>query len=259
MDGHLTDKGYWDGTYTGRKRQPPLSIEGSKNYSNRVLFSELLKTGLEGKRIVEIGAGDSAWLPYLAKRFPTSQFVGIDYSEGGCKLLSERAQTMGVNIEVVYEDLFSEYSPLHGSFDTAISIGVVEHFDDLGHVLSVMKRYLKRGGVLFTVIPNMAGILGSLTRVWNSMVYSKHNPHDWDSFLLGHHKAGLEITCGGYLCSNNFAVLSSCFPDRKGLSWQMSRGLVAVTLAIWSIESVIGSLPSSRTFSPYIYAISRVP
>ena len=253
----LTDKIYWEGTYSNRKRQPFLSIDGFKNYSNRVLFSKLREIGLEKKRILEIGAGDSAWLPYLAKQFPTSEFVGVDYSEGGCKLLSERAHALS-NIEVVHEDIFLQSSKLHGSFDVAISFGVVEHFDDLTHVLCVMKRYLKQGGVLFTLIPNMAGVVGDLTRLWNLAVYEKHNPHDWDSFLLGHQRAGLELISGGYLCSNNFAVLSSCFKERRGLSWQMSRILVAVSLAIWLIESSVGGLPPSRTFSPYIYATSRI-
>ena len=258
MAEELTDKRYWEGTYNGRKRQPPLSIEGFKNYSNRMLFSKLLETTLEGKRILEIGAGDSAWLPYLAKQFPTSEFVGVDYTEIGCNLLRERAQRMKVAIEVVQEDMFSEDSPLHGTFDTVVSFGVVEHFQDLGKVLSTIKRYLKRNGLLFTVVPNMAGVLGTLTRVWNTAVYRKHNPHDWDAFSFGHRQAGLEIISGGYLCSNNFAVLSGCFDKKMGLSWHMCRALVGVTLAIWSVENVLGSLPTSRAFSPYIYATSRI-
>lgn len=256
-DGKLTDRAYWEGTYNRRKRQPPLSIDGFKNYSSRLILNRLLETGMENKRIAEIGAGDSAWLPYLAKRFPSSQFAGVDYSENGCALLSERAHGMAVNVKVVQEDMFAEHSPLHGTFDTAFSFGVVEHFDDLGHVLSAKRRYLKHGGTLFTIIPNMAGVLGTLTRMWNRKVYDKHNPHDWSSFLLGHQQAGLDVVSGGYLCSTNFGVLSSCFPERRGLPWQMSRVLVAATLAIWSVENLAGNFPASKTFSPYIYAVSR--
>lgn len=182
----LTDKTYWEGTYSHRKSQPSLNVDGFVNYPNRLILSKLLETNMKNKRILEIGAGDSAWLPYLAKQFPSSQFVGVDYTESGCTLLSERAHRAGANVEVIHEDMFVESSQLHGTFDIAISFGVVEHFDDLGHVLAAKKRYLKHGGVMFTLIPNMAGVLGTLVRIWNCEVYDKHNPHDWVSFIRGH-------------------------------------------------------------------------
>lgn len=253
----LTDKTYWDGTYTRRKTQHPLNVESCIGYPNRLILAKLLEADLTNKRILEIGAGDSKWLPYLARKFPSSQFVGVDYSENGCMLLSERVSKENANVAVVHEDMFVEDSQLHSSFDIAISIGVVEHFDDLGRVLSVKRRYLKPGGIMFTLIPNMAGVLGTLTRMWNREVYDKHNPHDWESFLQGHKQASLEVISGGYLGSNNFGVLSACFPERRGLSWLTSMVLVAASVATWWFEDKFGNFPSSKTFSPYLYAISR--
>ena len=121
----LTDKSYWESTYSRRNSQPPLAFNGFTNYSNRLILNKLLETDMKNKRILEIGAGDSAWLPYLAREYPSSQFTGVDYAESGCALLSDRAHQAGVNIEVVQEDMFSEDSHLHGSFDIAISLGVV--------------------------------------------------------------------------------------------------------------------------------------
>lgn len=253
----LTDKAYWEGTYSRRNDRQSLNVDGFVNYSNRLILNKLIEINLESKSILEIGAGDSVWLPYLAEKFPSSRFVGIDYSDSGCALLSERVNKENVNVTVVHEDMFAEDSPLHGSFDVVISFGVVEHFDDLGHVLAAKKRFLKQDGVMFTLIPNMAGALGALTRIWNREVYDKHNPHDLASFLRGHQQAGMEIIQRGYLGSTNFGVLSSCFPERKGLSWQMSRVLVAMSLAILWFEDKFGDFPTSKIFSPYIYAVSR--
>lgn len=253
----LTDKTYWDGTYDRRIGHPSLNVEGFKNHSNRLILSKLFEMDMENKRILEIGAGDSVWLTYLATKFPSSQFVGVDYSERGCMLLAERANKENANIDVIHEDIFVDNSRLHGSFDIAISFGVVEHFDNLERVLVAKARYLKHGGIMFALIPNMAGILGALARIWNREIYDKHNPHDWGSFLQGHQQADLEVVSGGYLGSSNFGVLSSCFPERRGLSWQMSRMLVAASLATWWFEDKFFNLPTSKTFSPYIYAISR--
>lgn len=253
----LTDKPYWEGTYNRRTSKPILRVNGFRGYLNRLILSKLLETGMKNKQILEIGAGDSMWLPYLAKKFPSSQFVGVDYSEGGCALLSERAGSEGLDIEVVNEDMFVEDSRLHGTFDVVFSFGVVEHFDNLSYVLAAKKRYLKHDGVMFTMIPNMAGVMGKLAKTWNREVYDKHNPHDWLSFSLGHQQAGLDVVSGGYLGSNNFGVLAACFPDQKGLSWHINRTLIVASMAIWSVENKFGKLPCSKTFSPYIYAISR--
>ena len=84
-----------------------------------------------------------------------------------------------------------------------------------------------------------------------------HNPHDWNSFLEGHRKAGLTVISGGYLGSGNFGVLSSCFKKHEGLSWHTYVLLTRLSKAVWLLESKLGDLPGSRMFSPHIYAISR--
>lgn len=253
----LTNKDYWESNYRRRRSQVRLKIDGFANRSNRLILKKLLELSLDGKRILEIGAGDSLWLTYLAKQFPSSKFVGLDYTEAGCALLFERASAEKVDVEVIHEDMFVEISRLHKSFDAVISFGVVEHFDNLASVLSVKRRYLKDDGLLFTLIPNMSGVLGALARKCNHEVYDIHNPHDLNSFLLSHQQARLEVISGGYLGSSNFGVLSGCFPERQGLSWQLSRALVAASLASWWIEDRVGNLPCSRIVSPYIYAISK--
>lgn len=88
----LTDGSYWEDTYARRKSGLSFNVEGFRGHVDRLILKKLLEAGLENKRILEIGAGDSAWLPYLARRFPSSQFVGVDYSLTGCALLSERVR-----------------------------------------------------------------------------------------------------------------------------------------------------------------------
>ena len=254
----LTNVRYWERTYERRQHtRSQLAVDGTRNYMNRLILHRLDGVGLERKRILEIGAGDSAWLPFLAKKYPSSEIAGIDYSESGCTLLTERAREAGARIEVVHEDMFVEHCRLHGAFDVVFSIGVVEHFDDLGEVLRAAKRFLKRDGVMFTLIPNMAGVLGTLARKWNRAVYETHNPYDLSSFVLGHRDAQLTIDSANYLGSTNFSVLSACFPEERGISWQMARVLMAMSRATWWMEERVGEFPLSKTFSPYIYSISR--
>jgi 2-polyprenyl-3-methyl-5-hydroxy-6-metoxy-1,4-benzoquinol methylase len=253
----LTDKAYWDGTYRSRKPSSARGFDSFLNYSNRMILGKLRQIELANKQVLEIGAGDSLWLPYLAKAYPASRFTGVDYSERGCALLHDRTVEEGVDVRVVHQDMFAPQSDLHGQFDVVYSLGVVEHFDDLARVLETQRRYLKPGGVMFTLIPNMSGLLGTLTRAWNRAVYDKHNPHDRERFLQGHRDAGLHVQAGGYLGSCDFGVLASCFPQRKGLAWQCNRALIAGSVLGWWLEDRLGMAPTGRLLSPYIYAICR--
>ncbi|ALA60773.1 class I SAM-dependent methyltransferase [Nitrospira moscoviensis] len=254
----LTRPEYWEQGYVAREEGTEYRF-GWRDYANHLLAKKIEDIGLDGKRVLEIGAGDSPWLPYFAGKYPGGRFAGLDYSQAGCERLAKRAAALGgaSSIEVHHQDLFAAHSELHGRFDLVVSFGVVEHFADLAHALAAKRRYLKDGGLMCTVIPNMAGVLGRLTRRFNRSVYDMHNPHDWESFLDGHRRAGLAVLSGGYLGSSNFGVLSSCFRERRGLAWHTYVLLTRLSKAVWFLESRFGDLPASKTLSPYIVAVSR--
>lgn len=255
---NLTEKEDWERGYAARHKLDDIQMDW-RSVTNRVIANKIEELELAGKAILEVGAGDSQWLPYFATKHPDSRFVGIDYTKRGCERLVKRASALrsAGTINVYQEDMFTDHSNLHGQFDVVISFGVVEHFTDLSYPLSAKRKYLKAGGMMFTLIPNMAGSIGRLTKVFNRGVYETHNPHAWGSFLDGHRKAGLEVISGGYLGSTNFGVLSSCFNEPGGLFWHGYVFLTRLSKAIGFIESKFGTFPSSKTFSPYIYAVSR--
>jgi 2-polyprenyl-3-methyl-5-hydroxy-6-metoxy-1,4-benzoquinol methylase len=254
----LTKIEYWDQGYVARHEAAELTFDW-RNHVDCLIAGKIEGIGLEGKRVLEVGAGDSMWLPYLAKKYPGAHFAGVDFSHAGCRRLADRvaAAHTPLTIDIHNEDMFAAQSVLHGAFDVVLSFGVVEHFTDLPAALLAKRRYLADQGRMFTLIPNMAGSIGSLTKRFNRQVFDMHNPHDWKSFLDGHHRAGLTVTSGGYLGSSNFGVLSSCFEHRSGMSWHAYVFLTRLSKAISLAESRLGNLPVSKTFSPYIYAISR--
>jgi SAM-dependent methyltransferase len=253
----LTEKEYWDESYRYGRDFGELDVQGFRNRFQYLICNKIEDIGLLNKSVLEIGAGDSQWLPYFAARYRSSAFAGLDYSEAGCARLAERARRGGVTIEVHHEDMFATESRLHGMFDLVMSFGVVEHFDDLAVPLSAKRRYVADRGRIFTLIPNMAGAIGHLSKVYNRRIYDMHNPHDLESFLDGHSRAGLIVESSGYLCSTGFGVISSCFERRAGLSWQTYVLLTRLSKVVWLIEHHLGSLPATRFFSPYIYAVSR--
>ena len=153
-------------------------------------------------------------------------------------------------------NLFKPDPALRGRFNLVYSIGVVEHFSSLPEVLIAVKHLLAADGTMLTILPNMTGILGVLTRRYSRQVYDLHVPHDVSSFLRGHGAAGLTVRASGFLCSTNFGVLSSCFHGPTDRGWKVYRWLSRLTTVLWFLESKLGELPHSSLFSPYIYAVS---
>lgn len=255
--GQITTKQYWDATYSERSSLRPISLDGWKNYCAKKTYDIKYSLGLQNKKVLEVGGGGSSWLAFLSSEFPTSTFVCLDYSDEGIEILRAYAEEHGLkNLEFKKKDFF-DVSEDEGRFDFVYSHGVVEHFQDLPSVLLAHSTYLKNDGVMLTIIPNMAGILGVITRWLNRAVYDIHVRHDLKRFSCAHRMAGLAIVDSGYICSNNFGVLSSCISGKRGGKYQSYKILSHVSKASWYIESKFVEFPKTALFSPYLYVVSR--
>lgn len=223
------------------------------------LIREKIETlSLSGKRVLEVGAGDSTWLLCFAGAYPAARLHGLDYSEPGCAALKARAEREKRDVQVHHGDMFSPPADLQAAFDVVLVFRVVEHFADLARPMAAKKSFLKEIGRLFTLIPNMAGVMGWAFNKAAPEVYDIHNPHGFSSFLAGHDRAGLTVEAAGYLGSVNFGMLSSSAvrADRPMLK-QAHPWLSRLSKAVRLLEKKTVNLPPSRLLSPDIYAISR--
>lgn len=257
MSDRLTSKDYWEHSYTGRKGSRLLST-GTGSRPTRDILEVLESIGLHGKTILEAGAGDSLWIPYLAARYPDARFIGLDYAESGCALLRAKSEGLA-NVTVIKGDIFRPDEEMLNCADLVSSFGVVEHFSDLGATMKAIARFARAGGMTFTTIPNLSGILGLYIKASNRSIYDLHHPHDLKSFAQGHQDAGLEIVSAGYLGAINFGVASSCFSTKRSLKYQFYRSLSALSQLAWWAQDRGLRLPVTKAFSPYIYAIARLP
>lgn len=252
----LTEKKYWDEKY-GDGVTTPLSLEGFRQHTFANIFETMKLADLEGKSILEIGAGGSQWLTFLAREFPTSEFAGLDYSEAGCEDLRKRAESEGVFVDIVCADLYCPPENYKNKFDIVITFGVVEHFDSLDDILPALLNYLKPNGKLYTLIPNMAALMGTLTKKYDQSVYDIHNPHDRASLVDGHKSAGLQVEYADYIGSTEFGILSSCINENSGRLKKFTYlWLTRLTRAISFFEHKFGNLPATPYFSGLIYCIA---
>jgi len=257
----ITKKNYWDSIYSSHKvshQRLALDLDGYKQYLDNQIMDKIIEY-YNGGNILEVGAGDSAWLIRAAKKLKPNYCSGLDYSEDGCRLLYEKSKVNQVDIDVIHCDMFAPPVDMLKRFDFILNFGVVEHFKDLSEVLVAISKLSKPGGLIFTLIPNMSGIIGTLTKLWSKDVYDIHNPHDLHSFVSGHHSANLDVVWSGYVGSTNFGVLSSCFQSSSGINYFIYKQLTRISKVLWLFESRIKPLPTTKVFSPYILVVSRVP
>jgi ubiquinone/menaquinone biosynthesis C-methylase UbiE len=123
-------------------------------YSNadRILRNLSLVTSLEGKKVLEIGAGTGR------DSFPLVQHgaevVQIDYAENSLHILQRLAEEQRVPVSVVGGDAFR--LPFRDeTFDIVFHQGLLEHFrpPQAEALLKENVRVLKRGGLLLVDVP----------------------------------------------------------------------------------------------------------
>jgi 2-polyprenyl-3-methyl-5-hydroxy-6-metoxy-1,4-benzoquinol methylase len=213
-----------------------------------------------GKRILEIGAGDSGWLPYYSKRWGF-EVTGLDYSPVGCERAAELAKRANVHVDLVLSDMFVPPPEIEGTFDTVVSIGVVEHYEDTARTLEALSRFLRPGGVIATIVPNIPGLQGWLFRRFNRPFYDIHVPINVALMRAAHEKAGLEVVRCNHLMSVNLGVFNIVGLDPAKLSTKLKQfmlgGFIVFSRMVWAIERVAGNLPANSFISPYVVAIAR--
>ena len=252
-----TDKQYWDAMHSSRGFYSPKAMDGFRHLCEEQIFLGV-QSYFSGGEMLEIGGGSSDWLIAIAKKLLPTAAVSLDYSKLGCANILEKAKQASVSVEAIHADMFDPPEHAVRRFDFVMSFGVVEHFENLPAAISTCARFCKPGGILYTLIPNMSGLNGALTKRWNRAVYDMHIPHDRESFLAGHNISGLEVLSCDYLGSTNFGVLSSCFPKKIGLDYWVYKQLTRFSKAVWLLESKLGHLPATSIFSPYIVSVSRI-
>jgi 2-polyprenyl-3-methyl-5-hydroxy-6-metoxy-1,4-benzoquinol methylase len=212
-----------------------------------------------GKKLIEIGCARSAWLPYLAREFGF-QVSGLDYSELGCEQEQQILARASVEGQIVCADLFAPPAALLGSFDVAVSFGVVEHFQDTTRCLRALAAFLKPGGMLITQVPNMAGVAGRLQKLLNPKTYELHVPLTCEQLRTAHTPAGLTVTHCDYFLSTGFGVLSLHGLDQRKPSTRLKRQLLSVlkktSVLVWALENATLSLPPTRLFAPSVFCVA---
>jgi len=197
MNGTLTTEAYWEKHWDDHSTSRRCA-----GYWERLMahvFDEFFEGAHKGQTCMEIGCGDSIHLPLIAQRYGLS-VAGLDFTENGCRLATERLREQGFDGTMYQRDLFGKNDDLHGKFDFVASFGLVEHFDDPSEPLRAMRAFLKPGGRVLTTMPNVSP--GSLHVFFQRLVGPKilavHHLMTVEELRDFHERAGYQIVRYGY-------------------------------------------------------------
>lgn len=258
-------KEYWDSGWEALELPPAVDFERGllKNPIPR-RFHEFFTQIFSGLRtsessLLEIGCAASIWLPYFAKEFGF-QIFGIDYSEKGCHLAERILDREKVKGTIVCTDFFNPPEEMIEAFDVVISFGVAEHFIPTERVLVAFARFLKSGGIMITLIPNMIGGVGFIQKWLNKPIYDIHVLLSCTELAKAHEKSGLCVISCRYFVSTDFSVVNLNGLSRN-ISFQLKRVLLRTLIwfskGIWLFENVVSELPATQLLSPYIVCTSK--
>jgi cyclopropane fatty-acyl-phospholipid synthase-like methyltransferase len=148
----LTDQEYWEKYYSKSLTQKEQIISVASSYDKYwdVLINK--NDNKENKTIIEIGGYPGRYLAYLSNKYnliPTS----LDFNSDKEKI-EETFKSFDLKEYNIIQADFLKHKP-ENKYDIVISNGFIEHFNNFNEVLDKHCEYLKPGGTMLIMIPNM--------------------------------------------------------------------------------------------------------
>ena len=160
----LTVPDHWNEKW---EHKPDISYLRNLRWIRRYLYQQLHREFLnslpvdESKKFLEVGCGSGRWLVYFHKQF-RYDVHGIDYSLKAVELTQEVLSIAKVPAKVLCSSM--EDDDLDMRYDVVFSDGFLEHFKRPEAVLAKLFSFVKPGGTLITIVPNLTGFHRSCIR-----------------------------------------------------------------------------------------------
>ncbi len=168
----LVEKTFWEQEYYWADAGLPCRPDSELPIDRAIgaALRELAGVG-PGDSVMEIGCAPAKWLVHLAEA-TGARVEGIEYSEQGAQLSSANLRACGVAGTIHQADFFT-YEP--SGYDLVVSLGFIEHFEELEEVFARHVAFVAPGGRLLLGVPNFLGLNGVLQRHSDPSYLALHN------------------------------------------------------------------------------------
>lgn len=260
--GDMAGRAYWDSVWNSQAIPNAINPRATslRNYMYRC-YHEYFANAFADRRfrdqsLLEIGCGRSRWLPYLGREFGFT-VSGIDYSAIGCEQARAILNRSGVSGTIVQADFTAPPDDMVEAFDIVVSFGLIEHFEDTASCVANLARFLKPGGLMFSMIPNLVGGTGWLQKHLCRSVYDVHKLLDREMLQHAHEQAGLTVQSCDYFMSGGLSTLNlSCWSDSR-LYPVLRLMPLGISLPVWFLEDNRVKLKPNRFTSPGIVCLAQ--
>ena len=244
---------FWDEYWTKYKLPCLVNINFSFDRTLSYTFKKILKKD-SSKTIFEIGCAPGKWLLFFKEEFSYEVF-GLEYSAVGVEKTLKNFDLSNMKPGHVYEGDFFNIQP-DRQFDIVISLGFIEHFDDVESVVEKHLQWLKQGGYLILGVPNFRGINYFIQKILNEDIIKKHNIKIMDKTYFENltQQFPLSLEFLEYCCFFEPAL----FIPRKGkknLSIFFARAFLLLMRKVRGVH--YGDRFNHRLFSSYLVAMYR--
>ena len=193
----LASEEFWEDTYLAGVKVPARPNPSFQ--FERVLAGVLQRRARvePGQSVIEIGCAPATWLGYYAERCG-ARVTGIEYTAVGAELSRRNLAALGIDGEIVEDDFFAVKPSPH---DLVLSLGFIEHFDDLTGAFAHHAAFVAADGRLVLGVPNYRGLMGLLQRLGDPAHLAMHNtaamdPALWRRLGAAH---GMHVEWEGYV------------------------------------------------------------
>lgn len=167
----LTDIKFWESFWGNCKL--PSTVDMNFSF-DRCLALELKKNlpDIKGD-VFEVGCAPGKWLAFMTKEFAMNP-SGIEYSNAGMIATLENFKILRLAPDSILTGDFFQAKP-ERQFDVVMSLGFIEHFDNVDEVVDLHLQWLKPGGILILGVPNFGGIYSIIQGIFDREILDKHN------------------------------------------------------------------------------------
>ncbi|HEY7960540.1 MAG TPA: class I SAM-dependent methyltransferase [Solirubrobacteraceae bacterium] len=251
---NIVEKAFWENDYYWARAELPCRVDTELAFDRSLARALAAYAAVQpGQSVLEVGCAPAKWLLFYAERFGAA-VAGIEYSDKGATLSRENLRAAGVPSEIQRADFF-DVPPR--PYDLVLSIGFIEHFDDIPGTFERHLRFVAPGGRLAIGVPNFRGVNRALQWLAEPEYLALHNiaamrPSLYREMAAVH---DLELEHIGYLGGLDPAII------RLGRGPALSPRRVlpgAATLAERRWRSLaLGERLEHRWLSSYLLAVYR--
>jgi len=229
----------WDGAKLPAVRKPVPDIQ-------KLLETYLPHDGDDS--LIEIGCAPGGWMAYFSRQFGY-RVAGIEYAEEAANTTKKNMEILKIDADVVTGDFFS-YDCTENQFDIVFSAGFIEHFRDIFVVMQRLCALSKK--YIVTIVPNLFGVNGFISKTIRPAVYAEHNPMDLATLDLLHTHCGLQTLFCNYVGGIQFIMPGAHNAFFKRHPW-CAKAVNAPVRAVNSVSSyaqrITGCSPRTRLCS----------